>query len=101
MPVGKRALRVGIDQGRLVPDGQPVGSEAPRQGRFPGTAFRGGKGDDAEHASPSKVAIFEKLKLYKFDAQQHPAKKRPVPPLPLVLWSQHLGGVLVSRITKF
>src|SRR3954451_20960894 len=80
MPVGKRALRVGIDQGRLVPDGQPVGSEAPRQGRFPGTAFRGGKGDDAEHAGPSKVAISRKPKLYNFDVQQHSAEKRSVRP---------------------
>src|SRR4051794_31635083 len=86
MPVGKRALRVGIDQGRLVADGQPVGGEAPRQGRFSGTAFRGGKGDDAEHAGPSKVAISRKPKLYNFDVQQHSAQKRSVISLPLALW---------------
>ena len=47
--VGKRTLRVGVDQRRLVPDAEPVCRQAATEAGFPDPALGRGQSDHSEH----------------------------------------------------
>ena len=47
--IRKRALGVGIDQGRVVPERKPVRCQRPGECRFADATFRGSEGDHTKH----------------------------------------------------